>query len=174
MVFLVFMYGCENWIIKKAESVSRSVMPDSLRPHGLQPSRLFCPWDFPGKDIGVGCHFLLQGIFPTQGSNPGLQHCRQILYQLNYKTSSFSHLLFSSIIKHCSLRKGILSPFWSVSVSRSVMPDSLRPHGLQPTRLLRPWDSPGKNTGVGSHCLLQGIFLTQGSNPGLPHCRQTL
>ena len=41
-------------------------------------------------------------------------------------------------------------------------------------RLLHPWDSPGKNTGVGCHFLLQGIFLTQGSNPSFPHCRQTL
>ena len=41
-------------------------------------------------------------------------------------------------------------------------------------RLLHPWDSPGKNTGVGCHFLLQAIFPTQGSNPGLPHCRQTL
>ena len=40
-------------------SVSRSVEPDSLWPHGLQPTRLLCPWDFPGKDTGVGCHFLL-------------------------------------------------------------------------------------------------------------------
>ena len=38
-----------------------------------------------------------------------------------------------------------------------------------PARLLRPWDSPGKNTGVGCHCLLQGIFPNQGSNPGLLH-----
>ena len=37
------------------------------------------PWDFPGKSTGVGCHFHLQGIFPTQGSNPGLPHCRQML-----------------------------------------------------------------------------------------------
>ena len=66
--------------------VSRSVVPNSLRPHGLQPTRLLCPWDFPGKDTGVGCHFLLQGIFPTQGSNPGLLHCRQILYRLSYKS----------------------------------------------------------------------------------------
>ena len=36
--------------------------------------RLFCPWDFPGKNTGVGCHFPLQGIFPTQGLNPGLLH----------------------------------------------------------------------------------------------------
>ena len=52
--------------------VSRSVVPDSLRPHGLQPARLLYPWDFPGKNTGVGCHFLLQEIFLTQGSNPGL------------------------------------------------------------------------------------------------------
>ena len=58
--------------------------------------------------------------------------------------------------------------------SRSVMSDSLRPNELQPTRLLRPWDFPGKSTRVGCHFLLQGIFLTQESNPGLLHCRQTL
>ena len=62
-------------------------MPDSLRPHGRQPTRLLCPWDFPGKDTGVGCHFLLQGIFPTQGLNLGLPHCKQILYWVSYKES---------------------------------------------------------------------------------------
>ena len=57
---------------------------------------------------------------------------------------------------------------------QSVMSNSLQPHGLQQsTRFLCPWNSPGKNTGVGSHCLLQGIFPTQGSNPGLLHCRRT-
>ena len=51
------------------------------------------------------------------------------------------------------------------------MSDSVQPHRRQPTRLLCPWDSPGKNTGVSSHSLLQGILPTKGSNPGLPHCR---
>ena len=51
--------------------ISRSVVRDSLRPHGLQPTRLLCPGDFPGEDTGVGGRFLLQGIFPTQGLNPG-------------------------------------------------------------------------------------------------------
>ena len=46
---------------------------------GLKPARHLCPCDFPGKNTGVGCHFLLQGTFPTQGSNPGLPHCRQTL-----------------------------------------------------------------------------------------------
>ena len=46
--------------------------PNSLRHRGLEPARLFCAYDFPGKDIGGGYHFLLQGIFLTQGSNPRL------------------------------------------------------------------------------------------------------
>ena len=49
-----------------------SVVSDSVRPHGLPPTTLLCPWDSPGKNIGVSCHFLLQGIFLTQGLNPGL------------------------------------------------------------------------------------------------------
>ena len=52
--------------------------PTLLQPHGLWPARLFCPWNFPGRNIGVGCHFLLQGIFLTQGLNPSLLHCRRI------------------------------------------------------------------------------------------------
>ena len=62
--------------------------PTLFWPHGLLPARLLCPWDFPGKNTGVGCHFLLQGIFPTQGLNPGLPpHYRQILYLLSYQRS---------------------------------------------------------------------------------------
>ena len=60
------------------------------------------------------------------------------------------------------------------SVSRSVVCDSRQPRGLWLARLLCPWDDPGQNTGVGSLSLLQGIFPTQGLNPSLPHCRQTL
>ena len=59
--------------------LSHSVPSNSLRPHGLQPARILCPWDSPGKNTGVGCQFHLQGIFPTQGSNPGFLHCRLIL-----------------------------------------------------------------------------------------------
>ena len=60
-------------------------MSNSFGPH-----RLYSPWNSPGQDISVGKPFfpLLQGIFPTQGSNPGLPHCRQILYQLSHKGSS--------------------------------------------------------------------------------------
>ena len=56
-----------------------------LRPRGLQPARLLYPWNFPGRDTGAGCHFLLQGNFPTQGLNPGFLHCRQALYPLSHQ-----------------------------------------------------------------------------------------
>ena len=62
-----------------------SVMSESLQPHGLQPARLLCPWGLSRQNTGVGCHALLQGIFPTQGSNPDLPHCREILYHLSHQ-----------------------------------------------------------------------------------------
>ena len=64
------------------ESESHSVVSDSLRPH-----RLYSPWTSPGQNTEVGSLSFLQGIFPTQGSNPGLPHRRQILYQLSHKGS---------------------------------------------------------------------------------------
>ena len=64
------------------KSESHSVVSDSLWPNGL-----YSPWDSPGQNTGVGGLSLLQGIFPTQGSNPGLPHCRQILYQLSHQGS---------------------------------------------------------------------------------------
>ena len=62
--------------------VSHSVVSDSLRPH-----RLYSPWNSPGQNTGVGSLSLLQGIFPIQGSNPGLSHCGQILSQLSHRVS---------------------------------------------------------------------------------------
>ena len=75
-------------------------MSDSLRPHGLQPTRLLCPWCFPGKNTGVGCHFFLQGIFPGQGSKPCL------LSLLHWQASSLplNHLENpSSLVITCGL-----------------------------------------------------------------------
>ena len=57
-------------------------MSDSLRPHGL-----YSPWNSPGQNTGVGSLSLLQRNFPTQGLNPGLPHCWQVLYQLSHKGS---------------------------------------------------------------------------------------
>ena len=64
-------------------------MSDSLRPHGHQAP---LSMGFSRQEYWSGCHFLLQGIFPTQGSNPGLPHCRQILYQLSHQGSPQVHL----------------------------------------------------------------------------------
>ena len=94
------------------------------------------PWDSPGKNIGLGSHSLLQGIFPTQGSNSGILDCRWILYHLSH------HL------KAKGLSKG--SPLKTLT--------------FKPGRLHCPWDFPGKNDGVGCHFLFQGNFLTQESN----------
>ena len=64
----------------KSESENHSVRFDSL-----QPLELYSPWNVPGQNTGVGSLSLLQGIFPTQESNPGLLHCRQVLYQLSHQ-----------------------------------------------------------------------------------------
>ena len=67
------------------DGVSFLVVSDSLQPHRLQPARLLCPGASPGKNTGVGCHSLLQGIFPTQGLNPGLLNYTLILYCLSHQ-----------------------------------------------------------------------------------------
>ena len=59
--------------------------PTLCNPMDCSPARLLCPWNSPTKNTGVGCHSLLQGLFPTRGLNLGLLHCRQILYHLSYQ-----------------------------------------------------------------------------------------
>ena len=66
----------------KSESENHSVVFNSFQLHGL-----YSPWDSPGQNIGVSNLSFLQGIFPTQGSNPGPPHCRWFLYQLSHKWS---------------------------------------------------------------------------------------
>ena len=63
----------------------------TLRPHGLYPSRLLCPWNFPGMNTGMVCHFILQGIFSTQGLSSGLLDYRQIHDHLTHKGSPPNH-----------------------------------------------------------------------------------
>ena len=83
-----------NDTMKESESVSCSVTSDSLRPHGLQPARFLCPWNSPGKNTRLRCHALLQGIFPTQRSNPGLLYCRQIFYHLSHHLNAAGDTFF--------------------------------------------------------------------------------
>ena len=75
----IVSYKTDNNI---CESETCSVVSYSLQPHGL-----YSPWNSPGRNTGVGSLSLLQGIFPTQGSNPGLLYCRRILYQLSHHGS---------------------------------------------------------------------------------------
>ena len=71
-----------GWTLQSLESKSRSVMSDSLQPHGL-----YSPWNSPGQNTGVSSLSLFRGIFPTQGLNLGLPHCRWIIYQLSHQGS---------------------------------------------------------------------------------------
>ena len=90
----------------RRESESRWVVSDSLWPHGL-----YIPWNSLGRNTGVGSLSLLQGIVPTQGSNPGFPNCRQILYQLSHKGSPhinlFNHL-FNKCWFDCLMRGAVL------------------------------------------------------------------
>jgi len=76
---------CISHTKKESESEVAQSCPTLCDP--MECTRLLHPWDFPGKSTGVGCHFLLQGIFLTQGSNPGLPDCRQMFYHLSHQGS---------------------------------------------------------------------------------------
>ena len=212
MVFPVVMYVCEIWTIKKAEhqridtfelcwrrflrvpwsarrsnqsvpkeSESRSIVFDSLWAHG----RLLHPWDFPGMDTGMDCHFLLQGIFLTQGSNLGLPHCRHTLYHLSHQGSpseTETHSVVSNSLWLDYMVQGILlarmlkwvafpfsrrsSKLGKVQVKALNCQPGIEPRfpALQVDSLaVEPQGKP-KNIGVGSLFLLQWIFLTQELN----------
>ena len=74
-----------KWKVKMLVSHVRLFVTPWAGP--IQPTRLLCSWSSPGKNAGMGCHFLLQGIFLTQGSNLSLLHCRWILYCLSQQQS---------------------------------------------------------------------------------------
>ena len=82
--------------------VSRLVISDSLWSHELQPARLLCPWILQARILEF-CHSFLQGILPTQESNPGLLHCRQILYHLSQQGSPHFFIAEDLLAKHISL-----------------------------------------------------------------------
>ena len=86
----------KNWLIGKDSDAGKSESQSEVTQSCLTlcdptdwlwPTRLLHPWDFAGKNTGVGCYFLLQESFPTQGLNPGLPHCRQTVYHLSHQGS---------------------------------------------------------------------------------------
>ena len=111
----------------------------------LVGTRLLHPWDFPGKNTGVGCHFILQETFLPQGSNPGLLHCRWILYQLSNQGSpeNIGFILIISLLLGSWLLKSWM--FWSLLMSYKKMctlcfyMDFL---GLFNRRLDQLWNTP--------------------------------
>ena len=146
---------------------SRSVVSDSLRPHGLGHTRLLSRWDFLGKSTGVGCHFLLQGIFLTQRSNLGLRHCRQ---QRQGKITFFSPLNYQHILHQwfsetfCWSRNTSehMMMLWNLSwppeskplgmstdnyinkLFRSVVPNPFWHQGLVSRKTMFPWRDWGR------------------------------
>ena len=109
-VFILLAVTAEAWWClewSEVKSLSRVRLFATPRTVAYQaPSMGY----FPAKNTGVGCHFLLQGIFPTQGSNPGLLHCRQTLYHLSHQGSQMSGIL---------VNKGILKKYTSVKFSKT-------------------------------------------------------
>ena len=111
-----------------------------MRPHREQPTRLPCPWDSPGKNTGVGCHFLLQ-CMKVKRENEVTPSCLTLSEPMD-----------------CSLPGSSIHGIFQAKVlAMDHSPPGSSIHGIL----------HDKNTGVGCHFLLQGIFLTQGSNPGL-------
>ena len=147
-------------------------MSDSVRPHRRQPTRLPHPWDSPSKNTGVGCHFPLQ-CRKVKSESEVAQSCPTLRNPMDCSLPGSSSMEFSrqeywsgvplpspmtnldSILKSRDITLLTMVHLVKAMVFPVVMYDSSRPHGLQPTRLLRPWDFPGKSTGVGCRCLLQ-------------------
>ena len=143
-------------------------------------------WDSPGKNTRGDRHSLLQGIFPTQGSNPGLLNCRLILYHLSHQEifgKSESHSVVSDSLQHHATPWTIQSMEFSRPeyCSGFPSPGDIPNPGIEPRSPTLQVDSlpaepqgKPKNTGMGSLSLLQQVFLTQESNQGLLHCRRIL
>ena len=167
-------------------------MSDSVRPQRRQPTRLPRPWDSPGKNTGVGCHFLLQ-YMKVKSESEVAQSCPTLSDPMDCSLPGSSvHGIFQARVLEwgaIAFSKGLNLVFWIAGrvftswTTREAQKLKVKFTKLCPT-LETPWNvacqaplSMGfssKNTGVGCHFLLQGIFLTQESNPRLLHCRQIL
>ena len=140
---------------------------DSWRPYGPQVTRLLCPGNSPGQHTGVGCHFPLQAIFPTQGSHLHLSPL--LLWQADYLP--LCHLGSP----HTTLDLGQKAEKWKGVYTHIHLRVCTLSHFSRVWLFVTPWtvgssvhgDSPGRNTGVGCHALLRRIFLTQGWHPHL-------
>ena len=116
--------------------------------HGLQSTRLFCPWDSPGKNTGVGCHFLLSGIFQTQGSNLSLLHWQAdslplshqgCLYEVYLELNSSVRALvmcFSLFTNSVELNKALPEKLLATSKTEARMPNCFNWDSMSCSRIL--------------------------------------
>ena len=111
----------------------------SVASDSLWPTRLLCSWEFYSKNTGVGCHALLQRIFPTQALNPGLLHCRWIFYRLSHQGSPVSHI---SLVQSLSRVQLLVTPWTaahqasqSITSSRSI-PKPMSTESVMPSNHL--------------------------------------
>ena len=91
-ILLIICWNDKIWGGGRLLLFSHWVVSNSFATPWTIPHQALCPWDFPGQYIGVGCPSLLQGIFPTQGLNANLPHCRQIPYCLNVNVKLLSRV----------------------------------------------------------------------------------
>ena len=139
---------------------------------GLQPAGLLCPWNSPGKNTGVGCRALLQGIFSTQGSNPGLLHCRQILYRLSYEGQQCVHVakilpsqlllcLYFVVIRLCQSVKSMVRHYRSYAGLGDVRScSSSAGCGLEPLLSFLPVSLCSHLLSLFAFFLFPSLFLT--------------
>ena len=114
-----------SYFTGKESKVSQSC-PTLCDPMDCSPTRLLRPWDFPGKNTGVGCHFLFQEIFLTLGLNPGLLHCRQMLYRLSHQGSKYVVNTLPRCI--CAVKNQVKNP--ASTGDPGLMPGSERSPGV--------------------------------------------
>ena len=109
-------------------------MSTSVQPHGLQPARLLRPWDSPGKNPGVGCHFLLQGVFLAQGLNPGLLHWQADSLPLVppgvFQNESESHQSCRTLRSHGLFLQAKILKWVAFSLLQQIFPTQESNHGL--------------------------------------------
>ena len=150
-----------------------------MRPHRRQPSRLLCPWDSPGKNTGVGCHFLLQ-CMKMKSESEVTPSCPTLWDPMDCSLPcSSAHRIFQArVLEWVATAFSVRS--YEPCENLILVPGERKWKSLCHLRLFAtPWsiqsgNSPGQNTAMGSRFLPQGIFPTQGSNSDLLPCRQIL
>ena len=154
-----------------------------MRPHRRQPTRLACPWDSLGKNTGVGCHFLLQ-CMKVKSQSEVAQSCLTLSDPMDCSPPGSSvHGIFQARVlewgaiafpQHRASDDYILTLRYVLYLVAQSCPTLCNPRDCSLPDTSVHGDSPGKNTRVDCHALLQGIFPTQGSSPGLLYGRQIL